>query len=84
MSDDSKSEERELFAEKFKPAERKRRKCKKISEHTAARKMKELDPSQPKITEFGRLVKKRDSKKVSGDLTGSSSDLYIHSSAQES
>jgi hypothetical protein len=50
----SKSEEREVFAEKFKPATKKGKKVGRKTEHTAKLKKKELDPGQRKITEFGR------------------------------
>lgn len=52
-SEDSISEEREKFADRFKPAIRKgRRGKKKMVEHSAAKK-KLLDSSQRKITDFG-------------------------------
>ena len=52
-SEDSISEEREKFADRFKPATRRgRRGIKKMKEHSTARK-KLLDTSQRKITDFG-------------------------------
>jgi len=51
-SKDSISEERERFADRFKPASRKGSQAKKMKEHSSAKK-KLLDSSQRKITDFG-------------------------------
>ena len=51
----SKSEEREIFAEKFNPAVKKGRKVGRKTEHSAKLKKKEQDPGQRKITEFGKM-----------------------------
>ena len=51
-SEDSISEEREIFADRFKPAVKKGRKAKRMKEHSSAKK-RTLDASQPKITDFG-------------------------------
>ena len=53
-SDDSKSEDREIFADKFKSAPKRGKKVLKKKEHNARMKAK-LDVSQKKITEFGTL-----------------------------
>ena len=77
VSKDSKSEDRELFAEKFKPAPRKGVKIlKKKKEHNARLKNK-LDSKQPKITSYGIRTR-------SGSGTSSKTEdedkLYILSS----
>ena len=51
-SEDSISEEREIFADRFKPAVKKGRRAKRMKEHSSAKK-RTLDASQPKITDFG-------------------------------
>ena len=49
-SEDSISEEKERFADQFKPASRKGRQAKKMKEHSSEKKL--LDSSQRKITDF--------------------------------
>ena len=53
-SDDSKSEDRKKFADKFKSAPKRGKKVLKKKEHNARMKAK-LDITQKKITEFGTL-----------------------------
>ena len=55
VSEDSKSEEREIFADRFKPPSKKGKKLRKMKEHNAAKKKLELQTGQRKITEFGKL-----------------------------
>ena len=55
VSEDSKSEELEIFADRFEPPSKKGKKLKKMREHNAARKKLELQPGQRNSGKFQRF-----------------------------